>query len=101
MFFVGDFRILQCLGKTGFFTVVLGTVPEVRAANAGRAVAANDLAVGVLTLHVVDIRSWVMITSPSMPTTSVTWVMRREPSRRRAAWMITSMEPTMISLTVF
>jgi hypothetical protein len=35
-----------------------------------------------------------------MPTTSVMWVMRREPSRRRAAWMMTSIEPTMISRTV-
>ncbi len=42
-----------------------------------------------------------MITSPSSPTTSVMWVMRREPSRRRAAWMITSMEPTTISRMVF
>jgi hypothetical protein len=38
-----------------------------------------------------------MITSPSMPTTSVMWVMRREPSRRRAAWTITSIEPVIIS----
>src|SRR6266545_3905919 len=45
--------------------------------------------------------SWVMITSPSIPMTSVMWVMRREPSRRRAAWMMTSMEPTIISLIVF
>ena len=42
-----------------------------------------------------------MMTSPSMPITSVMWVMRREPSRSRAAWMITSIEPTMISRTVF
>ena len=41
-----------------------------------------------------------MITSPSMPITSVMWVMRREPSRRRAAWMMTSIEPAMISRTV-
>ena len=42
-----------------------------------------------------------MMTSPSMPITSVTWVMRREPSRRRAAWMMTSTEPTIISRMVF
>ena len=41
-----------------------------------------------------------MTTSPSMPTTSVMWVMRREPSRRRAAWMMMSIEPTTISLIV-
>ena len=42
-----------------------------------------------------------MTTSPSMPITSVMWVMRREPSRRRAAWTMTSIEPTIISLIVF
>ena len=35
-----------------------------------------------------------------MPITSVMWVMRREPSRRRAAWMMMSTEPTIISRTV-
>jgi hypothetical protein len=35
-----------------------------------------------------------------MPSTSVMWVMRREPSRRRAAWMITSTEPVIISRMV-
>ena len=41
-----------------------------------------------------------MMTSPSMPTTSVMWVMRREPSRRRAACTTTSIEPTIISRMV-
>jgi hypothetical protein len=41
-----------------------------------------------------------MMTSPSIPITSVTWVMRREPSRRRAAWTITSIEPAIISRMV-
>ena len=42
-----------------------------------------------------------MTTSPSMPTTSVMWVILREPSRRRAAWTITSTEPAIISRMVF
>ncbi len=29
------------------------------------------------------------------------WVMRREPSRRRVAWTITSIEPQIISRRVF
>src|SRR5215207_10203325 len=41
-----------------------------------------------------------MMTSPSMPITSVTWVMRREPSRRRAAWTMTSTEAQIISRMV-
>lgn len=41
-----------------------------------------------------------MTTSPSRPITSVMWVMRREPSLRRAAWMMTSTEVTIISRTV-
>ena len=41
-----------------------------------------------------------MMTSPSMPITSVMWVMRREPSRRRAAWMMTSIEAQIISRMV-
>ena len=41
-----------------------------------------------------------MMTSPSIPITSVMWVMRREPSRRRAAWMMTSTEATIISRMV-
>ena len=41
-----------------------------------------------------------MMTSPSMPITSVMWVMRREPSRRRAAWMTTSIEAQIISRMV-
>ena len=41
-----------------------------------------------------------MITSPSMPVTSVMWVIRREPSRRRAACTITSTEPQIISRIV-
>src|SRR6266567_662652 len=45
-------------------------------------------------------RSCVMMTSLSIPITSVTWVMRREPSRRRAAWMITSIEAQIISRMV-
>ena len=45
--------------------------------------------------------SWVMTTSPSSPITSVMWVMRREPSRRRAAWMMTSTDETIISRIVF
>ena len=44
--------------------------------------------------------SCVMMTSPSRPSTSVTWVMRREPSRRRVAWMMTSIEVTIISRMV-
>ena len=44
--------------------------------------------------------SWVMMTSPSMPITSVTWVMRRDPSRRRAAWTMTSTEAQIISRIV-
>ena len=44
--------------------------------------------------------SWVMMVSPSMPITSVMWVMRREPSRRRAAWMMTSIEAQIISRMV-
>ena len=41
-----------------------------------------------------------MMTSPSVPITSVTLVMRREPSRRRSAWTMTSTEPTIISRMV-
>ncbi|MNU03354.1 hypothetical protein D3C72_2473470 [compost metagenome] len=41
------------------------------------------------------------MTSPSIPITSVICVMRREPSRRRAAWTIISIEPEIISRTVF
>ena len=41
-----------------------------------------------------------MMVSPSMPITSVMWVMRREPSRRRAAWMTTSIEAQIISRMV-
>src|ERR1700757_4015433 len=41
-----------------------------------------------------------MMVSPSMPITSVMWVMRREPSRRRAAWMMTSIEAQIISRMV-
>src|ERR1043165_8422646 len=41
-----------------------------------------------------------MTTSPSVPITSVMRVMRREPSRMRSAWMMTSMEPTIISRMV-
>ncbi len=41
-----------------------------------------------------------MMTSPSMPSTSVMWVMRREPSRRRAACTITSTEAHIISRMV-
>src|SRR5205809_1146483 len=44
--------------------------------------------------------SCVMTTSPSMPITSVTWVMRREPSRRRAACTIMSTDPHTISRMV-
>ena len=39
-------------------------------------------------------------TSPSMPTTSVMCVILREPSRRREAWMMTSIEPVIISRMV-
>ena len=46
-------------------------------------------------------RSWVMITSPSRPSTSVICVILREPSRRRIAWTITSTEETSISRMVF
>jgi hypothetical protein len=42
-----------------------------------------------------------MMTSPSMPITSVMWVMRREPSRRRCAWMMTSIDEQIISRRVF
>ena len=43
-----------------------------------------------------------MMTSPSSPMTSVTWVMRREPSRMTgSAWMMMSIEPTIISRMVF
>ncbi len=45
--------------------------------------------------------SCVVMTSPSIPSTSVMWVMRREPSRRRVAWMITSIDPQIISRSVF
>ena len=45
-------------------------------------------------------RSWVTMTSPSMPITSVTWVILRLPSRRRAAWITTSTEATIISRMV-
>ena len=41
-----------------------------------------------------------MMTSPSMPITSVMCVMRREPSRRRAAWTMTSIEAEIISRMV-
>ena len=41
-----------------------------------------------------------MMTSPSIPITSVMWVMRREPSRRRAAWMTTSTDDVIISRIV-
>ena len=41
-----------------------------------------------------------MMVSPSMPITSVMWVMRREPSRRRAAWIMTSIEAQIISRMV-
>ena len=41
-----------------------------------------------------------MTTSPSVPTTSVILVMRREPSRMRSAWMMMSIEPTIISRMV-
>ena len=44
--------------------------------------------------------SWVMMVSPSMPITSVMWVMRREPSRRRAACTMTSIEAQIISRMV-
>src|SRR5262249_42648808 len=44
--------------------------------------------------------SWVMMTSPSIPITSVTWVTRREPSRRRAVCTITSTEAHTISRMV-
>ena len=44
--------------------------------------------------------SCVMMVSPSIPITSVMWVMRREPSRRRAAWTITSIEAQIISRMV-
>ena len=40
------------------------------------------------------------MTSPSMPITSVTCVILREPSRRRAAWITTSIEATIISRMV-
>ena len=45
--------------------------------------------------------SWVVMTSPSVPITSVMWVMRREPSRRRATWTMTSIEVAIISRMVF
>ncbi|GJE69409.1 hypothetical protein CHKEEEPN_0937 [Methylorubrum podarium] len=41
-----------------------------------------------------------MMTSPSIPITSVIWVMRRDPSRMRMAWMMTSTEPVIISRSV-
>ena len=40
------------------------------------------------------------MTSPSMPTTSVMWVILREPSRRRAACTTTSIDPQSISRMV-
>jgi|GEM_PF-3910285 len=36
--------------------------------------------------------SWVTMTSPSMPITSVMFVVRREPSRRRLTWTMRSTE---------
>ena len=41
-----------------------------------------------------------MMTSPSIPSTSVMWVMRREPSRKRAACTTTSTDPQIISRMV-
>jgi len=41
-------------------------------------VPSDDLAVGVFADHVVEEESWVMMVSPSMPITSVMWVMRRD-----------------------
>ena len=46
--------------------------------NAGRPMAADDIAFGVFAFHVVEEESWVTITSPSIPMTSVMWVILRE-----------------------
>ena len=42
-------------------------------------------------------RSWRVMTSPSMPTTSVIATIRREPSLRRACWMMRSSAPATCS----
>ena len=51
---LGDFGGVERGGEPLFLAVVAGAVPELRPADAGRAVAADQLAVGVLAHHVVD-----------------------------------------------
>jgi hypothetical protein len=80
--------------------------------DAGRAVPADDPSVEVAGALPACPRRPMMIlvdeeilggddVALGMPSTSVMWVMRREPSRRRAAWTMTSTEPQIMSRMVF
>src|SRR5712691_819553 len=52
--FVGDLGGIERRGETLLFAVIARAVPEPRSADPGRAVAAEELAVGVLAEHFVD-----------------------------------------------
>src|ERR1700676_3685665 len=51
---VRDFGGVQRGGKPMFLTVVARPIPEARAADTGGAVAADDIAIGVLADHVIE-----------------------------------------------
>ena len=98
--FVCDFGRIERRRQAFFLAVVACPVPEARPADAGRTMPADDLAVRILSDQIVDEEILRDDDIAFHAQTSVMWVILREPSRRRAAWTMTSTEATIISRMV-
>jgi hypothetical protein len=88
------------LRQASSFAVILGALPEARAADARRSMRARDFAVGVLTGDVGDDQALQDDHVTLHADHTVTCVILREPSRRREACTIMSIEPMIISRMV-